>query len=95
MNPKIKSAYDELKSRGFDKVIMSGGFAWIAKRDFYTFLIMLLVICDLNQPAYFIMLTGASFVGIGGLIALSIRAIRHRGKPKSPEAAPSPETNPK
>lgn len=75
--------------------LIAGGFAWIAKRDFYTFLIMLLVICDLNQPAYFIMLTGASFVGIGGLIALSIRAIRHRGKPKSPEAAPSPETNPK
>ena len=24
LNPKIKSAYDELKSRGFDKVIMSG-----------------------------------------------------------------------
>lgn len=57
-----------------DKI--AGAFAWIAKRDFYTFLIMCLVLCGFFKTAYFIMLIGASFVGIGGLVALSIRAVK-------------------
>ena len=55
---------------------IAGGFAWCAKRDFYTFLIMILVLCSLYRVAYFVMLTGAICVGVGGLIALTIRAIR-------------------
>ena len=71
--------------RILDKI--AGGFAWIAKRDFYTFLIMCLVIIGYLSKievfyyvAFFIMLTGASFVGIGGLIALTIRAFRQGRK---------------
>ena len=61
---------------------VAGGFAWIAKRDFYTFLIMCLVICTCYRVAYFVMLAGASFVGIGSFFALSIRAIRGLVKKK-------------
>ncbi len=57
--------------------LVAGGFAWIAKRDFYTFLIMILVIIHQTPIAYYVMLTGASFVGIGSLIALTIRAARN------------------
>ncbi|MBO5753424.1 MAG: hypothetical protein J6S69_07005, partial [Proteobacteria bacterium] len=65
--------------------LIAGGFAWIAKRDFYTFLIMCLVMAGacfspLYYAAYFIMLIGASFVGIGGISALTLRAIRNRKK---------------
>ena len=60
--------------------LIAGGFAWIAKRDFYTFLIMCLVIFGLYLPAYGTMLIGASCVGIGGIIALTIRAIRMSAK---------------
>ncbi|GEM_PF-2338602 len=60
--------------------LIAGGFAWIAKRDFYTFLIMWLVIFGLYLPAFGTMLIGASFVGIGGIIALTIRAIRMSSK---------------
>ena len=77
------------EKRGFVKRIaeaIAGGFAWIAKRDFYTFLIMVLVICHLNKTAYFIMLTGASFVGIGGIIALTLRTIRSCFKKKNSSA---------
>ena len=55
---------------------VAGAFAWIAKRDFYTFLIMCVVLCGGYRIAYFIMLAGASFVGIGGLIALTLRSVR-------------------
>lgn len=61
---------------------VAGGFAWIAKRDFYTFLIMVLVCCQLHKTAYFVMLVGASFVGIGGIAALSLRAVRSCFKKK-------------
>ena len=62
--------------------LVAGGVAWLCKRDFYTFLIMCLVIFGLYKPAYYTMLTGASCVGIGGVVALSLRAIR-KGRKKS------------
>ncbi|MBQ9242252.1 MAG: CDP-alcohol phosphatidyltransferase family protein [Proteobacteria bacterium] len=68
---------------------VAGWFAWIAKRDFYTFLIMVLVIIGLSIPAYFIMATGAFLVGIGGIVALSLRARRTVKKANSS----SSETN--
>lgn len=67
------------EKRGVVKRVLdaiAGAFAWIAKRDFYTFLIMLLVLFGLYRVSYFTMLIGASFVGVGGIIALSLRAIR-------------------
>ena len=71
--------------RVLDKI--AGGFAWIAKRDFYTFMIMCLVIIGaiskldfFYYAAFFIMLAGASFVGIGSLFALTIRAFRNLRK---------------
>ena len=64
--------------KGIDMI--AGGFAWIAKRDFYTFLIMLLVIFSLYLPAYYVMLTGATLVGVGGICALAIRAYRQARK---------------
>lgn len=60
--------------------LIAGGFAWIAKRDFYTFMFMCLVICGFNRIAYFIMLGGASCVGIGSIVALTIRAFRNMAK---------------
>lgn len=80
-----KSNQSEEK-RGFVKKIaeaIAGGFAWVAKRDFYTFLIMLLVCFGLYKTAYFVMLTGASFVGVGGIIALTLRSIRSCFKKKN------------
>lgn len=62
--------------------MIAGGFAWVAKRDFYTFMFMCLIICGFNRIAYFIMLGGASCVGIGGICALTIRAIRNASKNK-------------
>jgi len=56
--------------------LVAGGFAWIAKRDFYTFLVMSLILLTLYKAAYFIMLTGATFIGVGSLIALGLRVIR-------------------
>lgn len=67
--------------------LIAGGFAWIAKRDFYTFLIMVLVIVGLVTPAYYVMLAGASCVGVGSLFALSIRAIRSARKNKAAKKA--------
>ncbi|MCL2325827.1 MAG: CDP-alcohol phosphatidyltransferase family protein [Proteobacteria bacterium] len=58
--------------------LIAGGFAWVAKRDFYTFIIMTLVLLTLNKAAYFTMLTGATFIGVGSLIALGLRAIRKK-----------------
>jgi len=78
--------------------MVAGGFAWIAKRDFYTFLIMVLVILGFNKVAFFVMLTGASFVGIGSVIALSMRAVRNSRKNKAAkkqsEANETSEANP-
>ena len=81
-NRENKSAeHRNIIRRALDKI--AGGFAWVAKRDFYTFLIMCLVIIGylskidaFYYAAFFIMLTGATFVGVGGLIALTIRAFR-------------------
>ncbi len=74
--------------------MVAGGFAWIAKRDFYTFLIMLLVILGFNKIAFFVMLIGASFVGIGGIIALSIRAVRSSRKEQAQaQNADAPQEN--
>lgn len=69
----------------FKKIVelIAGGFAWIAKRDFYTFLIMCLVLVTLYKPAYYVMLTGASFVGVGSICALSLRAIKKSKKQKN------------
>lgn len=76
--------------KGID--LIAGGFAWIAKRDFYTFLIMLLVIFSLYKPAYYTMLTGATFVGVGGLCALSIRAYRQARKRSAEKKARKKES---
>ena len=73
------------EKRGFVRKtldLIAGGFAWIANRDFYTFLIMCLVILGFYLPAFGTMLIGASCVGIGGLIALTIRACRNSSKKK-------------
>ena len=77
--------------RNFFKKIMekiAGGFAMIAKRDFYTFMIMVLVIIGLSIPAYFIMAGGALLVGVGGIIALMRRARRtsKKAKPETKKA---------
>ncbi|MBR4985685.1 MAG: CDP-alcohol phosphatidyltransferase family protein [Proteobacteria bacterium] len=80
---------------------VAGGFAMIAKRDSYTFMIMVLVIIGLSIPAYFIMAGGAFLVGIGGIIALSNRArklAKKNNKEKQPahnEAEKAGESNQK
>ena len=67
---------------------IAGGFAMIAKRDFYTFMIMVLVIIGLSIPAYFSMAGGALLVGVGGIIALMRRARRtsKKAKPETKKA---------
>lgn len=67
------------EKRGIIRIVIdkiAGGFAWIAKRDFYTFLLMVLVIIGFYKPAYYIMTAGAACVGVGGIVALSLRAVR-------------------
>lgn len=75
---KNKAVDSDKKPSGIGRMVnlVAEGFAWIAKRDFYTFLIMCLILLSLYKTAYFIMLVGAAFVGIGGFFALSIRAVR-------------------
>ena len=74
--------------RALDKI--AGVFAWIAKRDFYTFMFMCLVIFGLNRVTYFIMLCGAFFVGVGGFCALTIRAFRNASKKRKQKKAAAP-----
>lgn len=55
-------------------------FSWIAKRDFYTFLIMLMLIATLTKSAFFLMLAGTAFITVGALIQLSLSALRKNKK---------------
>ncbi len=74
----------EEKRGAFHKFVdlVATGFAWICKRDFYTFLIMVLIIAGAYHVAYFVMLPCAFIIAFGGMVALSIRAIRGTGKKK-------------
>ncbi|MFA5625256.1 MAG: CDP-alcohol phosphatidyltransferase family protein [Bradymonadales bacterium] len=59
---------------------IAGGFAWIAKRDFYTLLLMFFVIFGLARSAFFVMLAGTALVATGIAAQLTMMAVKKRRK---------------